>query len=118
MSLQAEINYLQSHLTSTELTQPLLLPPPQAATAPAVFSLADLPSATAATMPVTYDMSTLFDPLGQPSLPMQQQRPNIDPRQYLAAHGPTSTTNAGQHGSSSVPSSDASSSLSLSKFSK
>ncbi|XP_045798943.1 LOB domain-containing protein 18-like [Trifolium pratense] len=118
LSLQAELSYMQSHINSSELTQPPL-PPPQAAVAPAVFSFADLPPPTATTMPVTYDMSTLFDPMGQPSLAMQHQRPNIDPRQYLPARGPTSTTSSHrQIGSSSAPSSNASSSPSFSKFSK
>ncbi|GAU13163.1 hypothetical protein TSUD_179060 [Trifolium subterraneum] len=119
LSLQAELSYVQSHINSSELTQPPLPPQPQAAVAPAVFSFADLPPPTATTMPVTYDMSTLFDPMGQPSLAMQQQRPNIDPRQYLAAHGPTSTSSHRQIGSSSAPSTNASSSpSSFSKFSK
>ncbi|KAK2415026.1 LOB domain-containing protein [Trifolium repens] len=118
LSLQAELSYVQSHISSSELNQPPL-PPPQAAVAPAVFSFADLPPPTATAMPVTYDMSTLFDPMGQPSLAMHQQRPNIDPRQYLAAHGPTSTSSSHrQIGSSSGPASNASSSPSFSKFSK
>jgi len=129
MSLQAELSYLQSHINSSGLTQQPPLPPPQATAAPTVFSFADLPPTTATTMPVTYDMSTLFDSMGQPSLSMQQQRSSIDPRQYLAAHhAPTSTTvgiqsvacdlTHRQIGSSSVPSSNASSSASYSKFSK
>lgn len=125
MTLQAELSYLQSHLNSTEPPQP----PSQAATAPIIFSFADLPPATAATMPATYDMSTLFDPMGQPALSVEQQRANIEPGQYVAAHGPISTTSSGlqsvacdlshrQVGSASGSSSKASSSPPFSKFYK
>lgn len=122
MTLQAELSYVQSQLNSTE-------PPSQAAAAPMVFSVADLPPATTTTIPATYDMSTLFDPIGQPALSMQQERLNIDQRQYVAAHGPISTTGSGlqsvacdlshrQVGSSSGSSSKVSSSPSFSKFYK
>ncbi|KAL5058402.1 hypothetical protein RYX36_030006, partial [Vicia faba] len=125
MTLQAELSYLQNQLNSTEQPQP----PSQAAAAPMVFSFADLPPATTATMPATYDMSTLFDPIGQPALSAQQQRPNIDPHQYVDAHGPISTTSSGlqsvecdlshrQVGSSAGSSSKVSSVPSFSKFYK
>lgn len=133
MSLQAELSYLHSHLTpTTELSQPPPPPPqPQAAVAaPPAFSMADLPTATATAIPATYDLSSLFDPMGQTPWAMQQR--GIDPRQYLAAAAQPST-NAGlhavarellhrqhHHGASSSAahapsSSNASSSLSLSK---
>ncbi|CAK8542228.1 unnamed protein product [Lathyrus sativus] len=125
MTLHAELSYLQNQLNSTEPPQPTSPP----AAAPMVFSFADLPPATGTSMPVTYDMSTLFDPMGQPALSGQQQRPNIDPGQYVAAHGPISTSGSGlqsvacdlthrQVGSSSGSSSKASSSPSFSKFYK
>lgn len=137
MSLQAELSYLQGHLATSELTQPP--PPPQTAVAPPVFTIADLPSVVTAAMPAAYDLSSLFDPtLAQASWAMHQ-RANIDPRQYLAAAAagpsPTTTTTSGggggalqavarelpnrSHGSPSAPpmppSTNASSSLSLSK---
>lgn len=132
MSLQAELSYLQSHLTpTTELSQqPPPQQQPQVAVAAPAFSMADLPTATPTAIPATYDLSSLFDPMGQTSWAMQQR--GIDPRQYLTAAAQPST-NAGLHAvarellhrqhhhhhgasSSAAPSSsNASSSLSLSK---
>ncbi|RDY08006.1 LOB domain-containing protein 30, partial [Mucuna pruriens] len=124
VSLQAELSYLHGHLAHMELPQP---PPPPTATAAAapVFSIADLPSATVAAVPATYDLSSLFDPMGQGSWAMQQRA--MDPRQYMGA-APSTTTGAElqavardishRHGSPPTPpasSSNASPSLSLSK---
>ncbi|KAJ1426765.1 LOB domain-containing protein 18 [Sesbania bispinosa] len=93
--------------------------------APPFLSFSDLPPATTAAMPVAYDLATLFEPMAQTSWAIQQRA--MDQRQYLSA-GPSSTTSgslqavarelSNRHGSSStlpMPSSNASSSLSLSK---
>ncbi|KAG5014169.1 hypothetical protein AAZX31_09G246700 [Glycine max] len=130
VSLQAELSYLHGHLAQMELPQPPPpLPLPQTMVAPPPgFLIADLPSATvAAAAATTYDLSSLFDPLGQTSWAMQQRA--IDPRQYNMAAAPsTATTGADiqavasdiphRHGSPPSPpasSSNASPSLSLSK---
>ncbi|KAK7340117.1 hypothetical protein VNO77_20811 [Canavalia gladiata] len=131
VSLQAEISYLQGHLTQLELPQPPP-PPPQGGVAPPAFSIADLPSITAtATTTITtttlanYDLSTLFDPMGQ--IPWAFQQRAIDPRQFLAT-APSGTPSVDlqavarellhRHGSPPTPPapcSNTSSSLSLSK---
>ncbi|KAK7294943.1 hypothetical protein RJT34_17842 [Clitoria ternatea] len=138
--LQAELSYLQSHLTQLELPPPPP-PPSQVPMTPSVFSIADLSStittttatvtvaAAARATPGTYDLSSLFEPTGQPSWAMHQRV--IDPRQYLGgALSTSSSTSAGllhavarelshRHGSPPTtppaPCSNASSSLSLSK---
>ncbi|XP_061339248.1 LOB domain-containing protein 18-like [Gastrolobium bilobum] len=126
MSLQAELSYLQGHLTTLEAPQQPPPHSPQLAVAQPIFSIADLPSATAVAMPATYDVTSLFDPMGQTSWAMQQRA--MDPRQYLGA-APSSTSGdlhlhgvarelSHRHGSPPpphAPSSNASSSLSLSK---
>ncbi|KAG4925440.1 hypothetical protein JHK87_050980 [Glycine soja] len=130
VSLQAELSYLHGHLAQMELPQPSPPPPPPQTTAapPSGFSIADLPPATVAAVPATtYDLSSLFDPLGQTSWAMQQRA--IDLRQYLAAAAAPSTTSGAdiqavardiphRHGSPPSPpasSSNASPSLSHSK---
>ena len=98
MSLQAELSYLQGHLATLELPHPPPQPPssPQATIAPPVLSISDLPPAPAATatMPATYDLSSLFEPMAQTSWAMQH-RP-IDPRQILGSG--TSTSSASGSG--------------------
>ncbi|RDY14810.1 LOB domain-containing protein 18, partial [Mucuna pruriens] len=113
VSLQAELSYLQGHLATLELPQP---PPPpsspQATMAPPVISIADLPS-SASTGPVTYDLSSLFDPMAQtPSWAVQPR--SIDSRQYVGSSGTSPTSASGgdlqalarellhRHGSASV----------------
>ncbi|XP_041021606.1 LOB domain-containing protein 18 [Juglans microcarpa x Juglans regia] len=92
VNLQAELSYLQAHLATLELPSPL--PPHQQPTmiAPPPLSIADLPSASS--MPVTYDLSSLFDPMVQPSWVMQQ-RP-MDPRQ-LGGSGSLSASGSTDH---------------------
>ncbi|XP_027336940.1 LOB domain-containing protein 18-like [Abrus precatorius] len=125
VSLQAELSYLQGHLATLELPQPPPPSSPQATIAPPVISIADLPSAPASTVPATYDLSSLFDPMAQNSSWAMQQRP-IDPRQYLGS-GPSASSGSGgdlqalarellhRHGSAPVACSNPSSSHSLSK---
>lgn len=75
VNLQAELSYLQAHLTTLELPTP----PPQPPTLliPSTLSIADLP--TSSPMPATYDLSSLFDPtlLQYPSW-THHQRPDPD----------------------------------------
>lgn len=80
MNLQAELSYLQAHLATLELpTPPPPPPPPTLHAVPPPLSIPDLPSA--ASMPSTYDLSSLFDPILQPSWTMMQQR-QMDSRQF------------------------------------
>ncbi|XP_052134599.1 LOB domain-containing protein 30-like [Oryza glaberrima] len=85
--LQSELNYLQGHLSTMELPSPppyvagptLAPPQPQPLmpmTAAANFNFSDLPSSSAANIPVTADLSTLFDPLpaAQPQWGLYQQQ--------------------------------------------
>ncbi|TKY63755.1 LOB domain-containing protein 18 [Spatholobus suberectus] len=129
VSLQAELSYLQGHLATLELPQP---PPPSSPQAtmsmvPPVISIADLPStASPSTMPATYDLSSLFDPMAQTPSWAVQQRP-IDSRQYMGSSGTSTTSASGgdlqalarellhRHGSDPVACSNPSSSHSLSK---
>ncbi|XP_023005988.1 LOB domain-containing protein 18-like [Cucurbita maxima] len=118
-SLQAELSYLQAHLATLELPSPP--PPPNFAAQPQV-SISDLPSASS--LPVTYDLSSLFDPMAQPAWAMQQQR--LDHRQFSSGVAGGSSTTAGEgdlqalarallHRHGGPPCSDASSQPSLSK---
>ncbi|XVE76985.1 hypothetical protein DITRI_Ditri13aG0025200 [Diplodiscus trichospermus] len=89
VNLQAELTYLQAHLATLEL--PSRPPPPPAtlvATPP--LSISDLPSASS--VPATYDLSSLFDPMMPSSWAMQQRQ--IDPRQF-GGSGSSSTTGGG-----------------------
>lgn len=84
VNLQAELSYLQAHLATLELPIPTPPPPPpppppQPLLIPPPLSIADLPSGSS--MPATYDLSSLFDPMVQPSWTMQH-RQVIDPRQF------------------------------------
>ncbi|XP_062090519.1 LOB domain-containing protein 18 [Humulus lupulus] len=83
VSLQTELSYLQAHLATLELPSPPPAPPHQPTLiSPPPLTISDLPSAS--TVPATYDLSTLFEPIVQP-WPMQQ-RP-LDPRQFGGATG-------------------------------
>ncbi|KNA08613.1 hypothetical protein SOVF_161040 [Spinacia oleracea] len=96
VNLQAELSYLQAHLVSLEVPTPPP-PPPQPLMPPPQLSISDLPSAS--TVPATYDLSSLFDPMVQPLWAMQQQqqqqRGPMDQRPYGSGDrgpniGPTS----------------------------
>lgn len=78
VNLQTELSYLQAHLATLEVPTPPP-PPPQPLIPPPQLSIADLPSST---VPATYDLSSLFDPMGQPSWAIQQQRGPMDHRQF------------------------------------
>ncbi|EOX96193.1 LOB domain-containing protein 18, putative [Theobroma cacao] len=125
VNLQAELSYLQAHLATLELPSPPPPPPPSTTLmAPPPLSISDLPSASS--VPATYDLSSLFDPVVQHSWGMQQRQ--IDPRQF-GGSGSSSLTGSGdlqalarellhrqgspQHGC--LPCTDASPSQSLSK---
>ncbi|KAK3036127.1 hypothetical protein RJ639_031708 [Escallonia herrerae] len=86
VNLQAELSYLQAHLATLELpTPPPAPPPPQPLIAPPPLSISDLP--TASCVPATYDLSSLFDPMVQPSWTMQSWP--VDPRQFAGgSRGP------------------------------
>ncbi|PPR93992.1 hypothetical protein GOBAR_AA26681 [Gossypium barbadense] len=93
VNLQAELSYLQAHLTTLELPSPPPPPPPPSQTLVAAppLSISDLPSASS--VPATYDLSSLFDPMvAQTSWAMQQRQ--IDPRQY-GGTGSASSTGSG-----------------------
>ncbi|OVA07709.1 hypothetical protein BVC80_1827g74 [Macleaya cordata] len=77
VNLQAELSYLQAHLATLELPSPP--PPPALLSVPPPLSISDLPSA--ATVPATFDLSALFDPLVQPQWTMQQQQQQQQSRQ-------------------------------------
>lgn len=125
VSLQAELTYLQAHLATLELPSPPNPPPPpppQSFPAQPPLSISDLPSASS--LPATYDLSSLFDPMAQPAWAMQQQR--LDHRQFAGGGGGSSTAPGEgdlqalarelllRHGA--PPCSDASSPQSLSKW--
>ncbi|GAB4844371.1 LOB domain-containing protein 18 [Ancistrocladus abbreviatus] len=129
VNLQAELSYLQAHLATLEVPTPPP-PPPQQQMLPPTLSISDLPSAT--TIPATYDLSTLFDPIVQQTWHMQQQQ--MEPRQFGgeggSAHGsPSASDGSGdlqalarellqRHGSSPIrhmPCNEPSPSSSLSK---
>ncbi|XWS32312.1 hypothetical protein CRYUN_Cryun23aG0148900 [Craigia yunnanensis] len=89
VNLQAELTYLQAHLATLEHPSPPPQPP-QTLMAPPPLSISDLPSASS--VPATYDLSSLFDPMVQPSWAMQQRQ--IDPRQF-GGSGSSSSTGSG-----------------------
>ncbi|GAB4861886.1 LOB domain-containing protein 18 [Ancistrocladus abbreviatus] len=85
VNLQAELSFLQAHLATLEISTPVPPPPPPLQLMPPPpLSISDLPSTT--TIPATYDLSTLFDPMVQSSWPMQQRQ--MDPRQFVGEGGP------------------------------
>lgn len=80
-NLQGELTYLQAHLATLEVPTPPPPPPPQQHLGGLPLSISDLPAASC--MPASYDLSSLFDPMMQPSWTMQQPpRPVLDPRQF------------------------------------
>ncbi|CAK7347928.1 unnamed protein product [Dovyalis caffra] len=87
VNLQAELSYLQAHLAALEVPSPPPPPPPTLATPPPL-SIADLPSASS--IPAAYDLSSLFDPMVQPSWSMQQRQ--MDPRQFGGSGGSSGTS--------------------------
>ncbi|OAY49295.1 LOB domain-containing protein 18 [Manihot esculenta] len=92
VNLQAELSYLQAHLATLELpSPPPPPPPPPTLLTPPPLSIADLPSASS--LPATYDLSSLFDPLAQPSWAMQQRQ--MDPRQFSGSTGSSALTSGG-----------------------
>ncbi|KAG5060784.1 LOB domain-containing protein 18 [Glycine soja] len=101
MSLQAELSYLQGHLATLELPQPPPPSSPQATTMapPPLISIAEfIPSSALAssTVPPTYDLSSLFDPMAQTPSWAVQPRP-IESRQYVGSgpSGPSATIASG-----------------------
>ncbi|XP_020220072.1 LOB domain-containing protein 18 [Cajanus cajan] len=112
-NLQAELSYLHGHLTHIEVPHPSPPPTPQP-TAPPLFSIADLPAtATAPAIPVTYDLSSLFEPMGQSSWAMQQR--GMDPRHYMGGGAPSTTITQSPPTAPSSSNSSPLPSLSLSK---
>ncbi|XP_061998597.1 LOB domain-containing protein 30 [Rosa rugosa] len=128
VNLQAEISYLQAHLATMELPSPPPPPPPLIAQPP--LSIADLPSAP---MPATYDLSSLFEPMVQPTAWVMQQRALLHNQHHQFASGSGGSSSSGGGGgdlqalarellyrhtgspSGSVPCSEASPSQSMSK---
>ncbi|KAL5571972.1 hypothetical protein UlMin_021569 [Ulmus minor] len=118
-NLQTELSYLQAHLATLELPSPPPPPPPPTIITPPHLSISDLPAAS--TLPATYDLSSLFEPMVY-QWPMQQRQ--ADPRQLFgggSSAGSSSSSGGGdlqalarelvhRHGSTrrSVPCSDAS----------
>ncbi|XWS35694.1 hypothetical protein CRYUN_Cryun20dG0018400 [Craigia yunnanensis] len=90
VNLQAELTYLQAHLATLELPSPPPPPPPTTLMASPPLSISDLPSASS--MPATYDLWSLFDPMVQSSWAMQQRQ--NDPRQFRG-NGSSSSTGSG-----------------------
>ncbi|XP_022153318.1 LOB domain-containing protein 18-like [Momordica charantia] len=121
VNLQAELSYLQAHLATLELPSPPNPPPPPPPSFPAQppLSISDLPSASS--LPATYDLSSLFDPMAQPAWAMQQR---LDHRQFGGGGGSSTAAGEGDlqalarellHRHGAPPCSDASSPPSLSK---
>ncbi|XP_057980278.1 LOB domain-containing protein 30 [Malania oleifera] len=94
VNLQTELSYLQAHLSTLELPSPPPPPPPTPSSIvpPPPLSIADLPP-PAASMPASYDLSSLFDPLVQPAWAMQQQQLHrqMDPGPFRATRNPAET---------------------------
>ncbi|XP_050237352.1 LOB domain-containing protein 18-like [Mercurialis annua] len=88
VNLQAELTYLQAHLATLELPSPPPPPPPppQTIVPSPPLSISDLPSASS--VPATYDLSSLFDPMTQSSWAMQQRQ--TDPRQFCGGNSGSS----------------------------
>lgn len=128
VNLQAELTYLQAHLATLELPSPSPLPPPpqQLMAVRPPLSISDLPSASS--VPATYDLSSLFDPILVQSSSWAMQQRQIDPGQF-GGSGSISSISTGsgdlqalarellhRHGSPQLPCTDASSSPSLTKW--
>ncbi|XP_050386465.1 LOB domain-containing protein 18 [Argentina anserina] len=130
VNLQAEISYLQAHLATMELPSPP--PPPPPLIAQPLVSIADLSSAP---IPAAYDLSSLFEPMVQPTAWVMQQRAlfHNQHQQFAGGSGGSSSSGGGSGGgdlqalalellhrhngspSGSVPCTEASPSRSLSK---
>ncbi|XP_039043726.1 LOB domain-containing protein 18-like [Hibiscus syriacus] len=85
VNLQAELSYLQAYLSTLELPSP---PPPprlQALIAPPPLSISDLPSASS--VPATYDLSSLFEPMVTQTTSWAMQQRQIDQRQFGGTGG-------------------------------
>ncbi|CAA2985241.1 lob domain-containing 18 [Olea europaea subsp. europaea] len=82
MNLQSDLSYLQGHLDGLQIPTPPPPPPPpvQPLVMPPVLSISDLP--TSAIVPPTYDLSSLFDPVGQTQWMLQLPHQQTDPCQY------------------------------------
>ncbi|KAA8515945.1 hypothetical protein F0562_019124 [Nyssa sinensis] len=81
VNLQAELSCMQSHLAALELPMPPPPPlPPQTLLTPPSLSIADLPPASS--VPTTYDLTSIFEPMMQPSWTLMQQRQMGDPLQF------------------------------------
>ncbi|KAK9910728.1 hypothetical protein M0R45_034678 [Rubus argutus] len=133
VNLQAEISYLQAHLATMELPSPPPPPPPPSSlVTPPPLSIADLPSASS--MPTSYDLSSLFEPMVQPTAWVMQQRALLHNQNLHFGGGSGGSSSGGGGGSGdlqalarellhrhsaspsgSVPCSEASPSPSLSK---
>ncbi|XP_054785215.1 LOB domain-containing protein 18-like [Prosopis cineraria] len=95
VNLQAELSYLQGHLATLQLPQPPPPPPPplpQAIPTPTTLSIANISTGMTSSLPATYDLSSLFDPIVQTSWALPQ-RP-MDLSQY----GPGSSSSGGSGG--------------------
>ncbi|KAK8583372.1 hypothetical protein V6N13_022078 [Hibiscus sabdariffa] len=93
VNLQAELSYLQAHLSSLELPSPPPPPPSQTLIAhPPALSISDLPSASS--VPAAYDLSSLFDPMVSQNTSWAMQQRQIDPRQF-GGTGSSSSTGTG-----------------------
>ncbi|KAL2460783.1 LOB domain-containing protein 30 [Abeliophyllum distichum] len=80
VNLQADLSYLQGHLAALQIPTPPLPPPVHQLVIPQALSISDLP--TAAAVPPTYDLSSLFEPVGQTPWMMQLPHQQTDPCQY------------------------------------
>ncbi|XP_071691147.1 LOB domain-containing protein 30-like [Rutidosis leptorrhynchoides] len=84
VNLQAELSYFQAHLATLEGHTPTPPPqPPQASVPPAGLTINDLSTASPAIG--SYDISSLLEPMVQPSWTMQPPRTTqMDPRQFMS----------------------------------
>ncbi|KAL9245304.1 hypothetical protein vseg_018970 [Gypsophila vaccaria] len=97
VNLQAELSYLQAHLANLEVPTPPP-PPPQPLMPLPPLSISDLPSAS--TVPATYDISSLYNPMVHPSWTMQQQQQQRGPMDFTE-FGSNVNSDPNQHGPSS-----------------
>lgn len=95
MNLQAELSYFQAHLATLELPTPPPAPPqPPSLLTPPLLSIADLPTSSA--IPATYDLSSLFDPMVQPSWSLHRE--TTSHFSTAAATAPMEATSSAAHG--------------------
>ncbi|CAI9101573.1 OLC1v1038936C1 [Oldenlandia corymbosa var. corymbosa] len=93
VNLQAELSYLQGHLATLELSPPQPTPaahPPPLIAQPPSLTIADLPTISPS-VPATYDLSSLFDPVVQPTWTMQPPRPQPIDSHPFGGGGATTT---------------------------